>query len=342
MNRLLLLALAIPLAVAPAPARAQNAAEQAEARTLFDEGARLFEQGKFAEACTKLEASYHLFAGVGTRGKLAQCYEKVGRTASAWAMYQEVVALAGKAGDERRVRVAEERVAALSPHLAHLTIVVPAASDVAGLEVKRGDQVVERGVMGSAVAVDPGAIAFTVSAPGHVTKTVEVNVVPEKDVTFTVPALEESAPPPAPPPAPSASASPPAPSEPAQAAPRAPAAWQVPAGIAVGGAGVVTATVGIVLAIAAKSSYDGAFDSGDCSRATLTCATSSGQSQTDGARSQANVGGVLIGAGAVLAAGGAVLFLLGARSGSPPATTAIQVTPSLGPAAAGLVMTGGF
>src|SRR5580698_3214939 len=80
-------------------ALAQNAPDQAEARTLFDDGVRLFKAGDFPAACSKLGASYHLFAGIGTRGKLAECYEKVGRTASAWAMYREVAALAGKPGD---------------------------------------------------------------------------------------------------------------------------------------------------------------------------------------------------------------------------------------------------
>jgi hypothetical protein len=333
---LLLLALVAPLSLVPAVAYAQNAAEQAEARTLFDEGVHLFQQGSYAEACGKLEASYHLFAGVGTRGKLAECYEKVGRTASAWAMYQEVAALSGKAGDERRVEVAKERAAALLPNLSHLTVVLPVSSDVPGIVVKRGAEVVERGAMGSAVAVDPGKITFTVSAPGYLEKTGEVTVAPKDQATFTVPALE---------PAPPTSAPPPEPAVPSHAenppvSGEGGGTWQRPAGIAVAGAGVVTAAVGVVLALTAKSSYDGAFNDGDCVRATLLC-NASGQSQTGGARSQASVGGVLIGVGAVLAAGGGVLFFLGPRTGAA-ASTGLELVPAMGPSAAGLTLQGGF
>ncbi len=338
MKRSLLL-LSVLLSLSPlvaASARAQNAAEQAEARTLFDESVQLFQKGSYAEACAKLEASYHLFAGIGTRGKLAQCYEKVGRTASAWAMYQEVVALAGKAGDATREQVARERAAALLPTLSHLTVVLPASSDVPGLVVKRGKDEVERGVMGSTVPVDPGTVTFTISAPGHVTKTADVTVAPREQTTFTVPALD-AAPPEAPPEvaAKSRSAAPPVEGGPPAAT------WQRPAGIAVAGVGVVAAAVGAVLALTAKSSYDGAFNSGDCTRPALMC-SAAGQNQTDGARSQATTGGVLIGVGAVVAVGGGVLFFLGPHLGSPPASTGVRLLPALGPSTAGLTLTGGF
>ena len=332
---LLLLALIASVSFVPAAARAQNAAEQAEARTLFDEGVHLFQQGSYAEACGKLEASYHLFAGIGTRGKLAECYEKIGRTASAWAMYQEVAALAGKAGDERREEVAKERAAALLPNLSRLTVVLPAASDVPGLVVKRGTEVVERAAMGSAVAVDPGKITFTVSAPSYLEKTAEVTVSPKEQATFTVPTLVPAPAPPAPPPEPVAT------SRAESSAISRGGTWQRPAGIAVAAAGVVTAAVGAVLALTAKSSYDGAFNNGDCARSTLQC-NASGQSQTDGARSQANVGGVLVGVGAVLAAGGGVLFFLGPRMGASAVSTGLELEPAMGPSGAGLTLRGAF
>ena len=337
---LLLLTLLASLALSAGRAGAQNAAEQAQARTLFDEGAHLFEAGNYSEACQKFEASYHLFAGIGTRGKLAQCYEKIGRTASAWALYEEVAALASKAGDAARVQVAKERSAALEPALSRLTVVLPPASDVPGLVVKRGSEDVERGAMGSAVPVDPGTITFTVSAPGHLAKTVDVTVAPREQATFTVPALDAE---PAPPPSASVPEATAAPTmAPSDAAP--PSDWQRPVGIAVAGAGVVTAAVGAVLALTAKSSYDGAFNGGQCTRATLTC-DQSGQSQTNSARSQANVGGGLIVAGAVMAAGGGVLFFLGPHGATAPPgarSSGARLAPAFGPGTAGLEMSGSF
>jgi hypothetical protein len=330
----LLIPVVLPVAVAafPTEARAQNAPEQAEARTLFDAGLQLFQSGSYAEACTKLEASYHLFAGIGTRGKLAECYEKVGRTASAWAMYQEVVALAGKANDATRERVARERADALAPNLSHLTVVLDSANDAPGLVVKRGADTVERGAMGSPFPVDPGTTAFAISAPGRITKTVDVSVGPKEQVTFTVPALELE-------PAPVLLAPPPVLEVAGPAPAESTRAWQRPAGIVLAGAGVVTVAVGAVLALAAKSSYDAAFNAGDCEHATLTC-DATGQSETDGARSRANIGGVLIGVGAAVFVGGGVLFLAAPRAHSAP--VAVRLIPRLGMRAAGLSLQGDF
>ncbi|HEX3771247.1 MAG TPA: hypothetical protein VHV30_10300, partial [Polyangiaceae bacterium] len=299
MKRLVSIACMTAALACGASASAQNAAQQAEARTLFNEGARLYTAGSYPEACAKLEASYHLYAGIGTRGKLAECYEKVGRTASAWAMYEEVAALAGKTGDATRVRFATDRAAALEPALAHLTIVLPPASDVPGLVLKRGGEPVERGAIGSAVAVDPGTLSFEVSAPGFVTQTVDQPVPAGQSVTFSVPTLSRA------PEAPVAATEPPsAPAAaPAVSEEPAPAAWRRPAAIAVAGAGAAAIVVGAVVALTAKSSYSGAFDSGACSHATLTC-TSAGQDTTDSARTRADVGGVVMGVGAALVVGG--------------------------------------
>jgi hypothetical protein len=316
-------------------ALAQNAPDQAEARTLFDDGVRLFKAGDFPAACSKLEASYHLFAGIGTRGKLAECYEKVGRTASAWAMYREVAALAGKAGDATRESVARDRAAALEPKLAHLTVVVPPPADIPGLVVKRGGETVERGAVGTPVPVDAGTLHFEIGATGRVTKTADLPVSDGQSVTFTVPELDEA---PVPPPAPVA----PPPLAPADSAPppaEATRSWQRPTAIAVGAAGVVTVVVGAALALTAKSSYDGAFSGGHCDRGSLTC-DPTGQSQIDGARSQANVGGIVLGVGAVVAVGGAVLFFTAPRPVTT--TTGWRLVPEVGPRSAGLTIAGGF
>ena len=345
--RLLFLVFVASLCLVETRARAQSAAHQAEARTLFDEGLKLFDQGSYSEACARLEASYHLFAGIGTRGKLAECYEKIGRAASAWAMYQEVAALAGKAGEDRRVEVATQRAAALLAELAHLTIVLPPSSDVPGLIVKRAGEVVERGEFGSALAVDPGGIVFTVSAPGYVTQTAEVTVGSKQGVAFTVPRLEPS-------PEPSPSSKAPVSAAPGQSATSAPFAatplsrsvapqtdWELPVGVAATGAGVAAVVVGGVLALAAKSGYDGAFSSGECDKAALTCSPT-GQATTDRARFQADAGGVLVAAGAAFAAGGGLLLWLGTRRGSSPRTEGLRVTPTVGAKTTGLTLTGGF
>ncbi len=324
--------LLLPIAIAaiPGEARAQNAADQAQARSLFDDGARLLQSGSYAEACVKLEASYHLFAGIGTRGKLAECYEKVGRTASAWAMYQEVVALAGKANDTARQNVAQERAAALLPNLSHLTVMLDPANDAPDLVVKRDAETVERGAMGSPVPIDPGVIHFSIQAPGRISKTVDVPVGPKAQVTFTVPVLDVEPEP--------AAISPPLLVAPLPAPAESARPWQRPAGVVVAGAGVVTVVVGAVLALTAKSSYDAAFNAGDCEHATLTC-DATGQGETDGARTRANVGGALIGVGAALGVAGGVLFLTAPRRAHP---VALRLFPEVGVRGEGLFLSGDF
>ena len=66
------------------PAFAQSGSNKAAAEALFSEGRSLASAGKCDEAIPKFQASQKLDPGIGTLLNLADCYEKVGRTASAW------------------------------------------------------------------------------------------------------------------------------------------------------------------------------------------------------------------------------------------------------------------
>ncbi len=276
-----------------ADAHAQDASAQAEGRALFDEGVKLLAAKDYARACPKLEASLKRYSGLGTRGKLAECYEKAGRTASAWATYKEVAALASKAGDATRAEVAASRAAALEGSLAKLVIALPPANDAKGLVVKKDGETVERAVLGTAVSLDPGEVVLEVSAPGRKPRSVTVTIEPGKTTTAEIPALEGI---------------------PVVEEPRPlPVVvdegntWQRPLGLGIAGAGVVSLVVGSVLGLSARSAYEGAFDSGACERATKLC-SQAGQSQIDGARGKATLSTVFVIAGAALAGGGAVLY----------------------------------
>ena len=63
---------------------APSATEVAVAQGLYDNAKVLMEQGKYGDACPKLEESLRLDPGLGTQYHLADCYEHLGRTASAW------------------------------------------------------------------------------------------------------------------------------------------------------------------------------------------------------------------------------------------------------------------
>ncbi len=306
----------IAVATSASPARAQDAQSQAMGRTLFNEGMSFFTKGDYESACPKFEASLKQFPGLGTRGKLAECYEKLGRFASAWQQYREVAQLATRQGDPTREQIAAERAKSLEPKLSYVTIVVPPARDVTGLVIKRGGRVLERSKIGSAEPVDAGSVAMEVSAPERKTFTGQITVMNGQSARFEVPALESLTP--------AATA---APSSATSDAPPAsgsePLAWHKPVGLVLVGTGIAAFAVGGVLGVAAKSKYDGAFDGGGCDRGSKTC-DGPGQSAVDDARSQASLSTILFGAGGVLVVAGAIV-LLTAPSGSPGA---IRVSPT--------------
>ncbi|HEY2733078.1 MAG TPA: tetratricopeptide repeat protein, partial [Polyangiales bacterium] len=90
--------------------RAQTSAtDKALAENLFDRGIALMRQGQFAEACTQLEQSNNIEHGIGTMLYLAECYEKLGRTASAWAMFREASSAARAEGQSDRSKTGTAR-----------------------------------------------------------------------------------------------------------------------------------------------------------------------------------------------------------------------------------------
>ena len=95
----------------PATAWGQVPGDKAAAQALFDEAIKLIGSRSYGEACPKLEESERLDPAMGTRFQLAQCYEAVGRTASAWAGFLELADLARAAGQEAREKTARQRAA---------------------------------------------------------------------------------------------------------------------------------------------------------------------------------------------------------------------------------------
>src|SRR4051794_26464548 len=100
------IALAVALLFATGVAQAQtpapSAQDQAAAEGLFNDAKKLVADGKFADACPKFEESQRLDPAPGTQFNLAECYEHIGRTASAWALFLGVAQLAKSAGMQDR------------------------------------------------------------------------------------------------------------------------------------------------------------------------------------------------------------------------------------------------
>lgn len=178
------------------PIGAQSAADKATAQALFDAGKNLLADGKYAESCAKFAESQRLDPAPGTLLNLADCYEKSGLTASAWATWLEAAAAARQAGQTERERAARDRATALKSRLVSITVVVPEAHRIANLAVRRDGTLVGIATWGTAVPVDPGTHSVMATAPGHRNWQTTVTVVDGvQPVHVTVPKLELEVPP---------------------------------------------------------------------------------------------------------------------------------------------------
>ncbi len=155
------LLIALPAHGAPTPA------EKAAAEALFDEGTALMEAKNFSAACAKFEASGAIEAGLGVKLWLADCYDRVGRSASAWALFTEAAALAHQSGQDDRERAASERATELEARLSRLELKVPSEGLPEGLVVMLNGVETPRASLGSALPVDPGVQRVSLRAPGY-------------------------------------------------------------------------------------------------------------------------------------------------------------------------------
>ncbi len=283
---------------------AENAAQRA-----FDEGMALMKAERYEEACAKLEESQRIEAGMGTQFRLAQCYEKAGRIASAWRNYEAVARSARdarlradtedkKASLQKRETYAQGRADALVAKLARATLRVPKEVAVlSGLTVTiDGIPVPPSGWTNA--PIDKGSRPLVVTADGK--RPFEATLeVPDDGarVTLDIPMLADA----------------PADAEPTQQPQPAPVvvddfelSTMSIAGIVVGAAGLAGIGVGVGLGFAAKSKHDESapFCNGDLCQ-------QEGVDIRDDALTLGNIGtGVFI-AGAVVAAGGIGLFVIG-------------------------------
>lgn len=318
--------------LATSDARAQDAADRAAAEALFKEGITLFDQKRFPEACPKFEESLKLIDGLGTRGKLAECYEKADRIASAWAMYREVAHLAEKRGERRRQRAAESRAARLEAELAYLTVTMAAPPAEVKL-VLNGREIGASG-FGTPIPVDSGAQQVAVTAPGHREWSSAVEVGHKGKVTIDVPALE-----PLPAEPPPVVQPPQAPIPASHIAPtplrRSRPAWRLPTTIGLIAGGAVGIGAGLVFGALAKSKWDQAFDDGHCTSDNVC--TDRGIDLTDQARSRASTATILTVSGLVLAGAGVAVWLW-----PLPETDAVAVAPAVSSGRVDLAITGRF
>jgi len=289
--------------------RAQSVGE-ARAEELFREARVLMESGNFERACKVLERTRRLHEGAGVLLNLADCYEKLGRTASAHAVFAEAEVAAGPGRFARPEVISEarRRLAALEPQLCRLAIRVTVPID--GLVVKVGGQRVPRRSWGTAIAVDPGVHTIEAEGPDVAPWTRKVRVrEPGRTVHVDIPALVVAGAAPAEPPSSDA--------EPARQVARAPVSepsyWttQRSLGIALTVLGAGALAFSGAYAWSAKQQYDSARGEDGSAR----------QSESAEAVRKAQIATGLFMAGAVSASAGAYLWIA-APSGTARSRTA--------------------
>ena len=303
------------------------------AEALFEEARSLVAAGKFTEACPKFADSERLGPSVATLLNLANCWEKAGHSATAWATYREAASAANAAGRKDYLATAQRRADGLASKLARLTITV--AQPAPGQQVKRDGIPVDSAEWNLGIPVDTGPHTVDASAPGRKSWSITVDVAQDgAQSTVGIPPLEEApadaAPAPTAPVAPEAASSAVTsapPSEPVTASSG--GGTQRVVGAIVAGVGVVGLGVGGIFALGAKSKYNDSLKNCEGPANPDLC-SAAGISQRDDARSAGNVATVFVGVGAAALVAGGIIFFTAPRSTSGSSAATLQVIPTLG------------
>jgi hypothetical protein len=187
MRSLPLLSIVMLAVLVPSKARADD---RAIAEQAFQEGRELMAAGKVAQACPKFAAAAQLSQTAGVRLNLADCYVKLGKTASAWAKADEALSLAERTGDSAAAALARDQMSSLKPSLSYLTIDVSKESAPRGMEVTLDGEKLPNAVWGTPFPVDPGVYQIAVRAPGRKPWSTKTTVMDARaHASVSVPAL---------------------------------------------------------------------------------------------------------------------------------------------------------
>jgi serine/threonine-protein kinase len=304
---------------------------------------------------------------VGTLLYLADCYERIGRLASAWAIFREAGSAARAAGQAERTQVAYERAQRLAPTLSKLALMVATENRVDGFELLINDKRLVPALFGVPFPVDAGRYQLIARAPGRSTWTTQIEVQGGNDQRVVqIPALPlvpaAAAPLPAAPLPVGAPGTNPLGANPAGAAttgnamsggpsPSSAAAplgsesggsialsAQQTAGLIVAGGGALAIGVGVLFGVNAKNEDDEA--KAGCPS---TCLTREAAALNEDARTSALIANVSYGVGLAAIATGAVLFFTGGEAPPAPSpSTALKVSTELGAERRMLTVSGAF
>jgi hypothetical protein len=327
-------------------AHAQDNVKQADA--LFNEAKPMLEKGDFEHACPKLRESYRIDpTAVGTLLALAICEEGLGRTATAWREFRAVVDASLKDRQDR-AEFARKHITKLEQNLSRLTVSV--SNDVAtlpGLEVTVDGARLASSSYGAAEPVDPGSHEVAARATGKKPWKSTANVGADRDAqTVAITALDDdpnAVAAPAASPQNDASVAPaPGPSATAAETPQptpSSGSGKKTLGFVVGGIGLVAVGVGSYFGITAISKSS---DAKSLCPSGTPCTNQDAVTENADAKTAATIATVAIGVGIVGLAVGAYLVLTAPSSSAPSTSTALRVSPIVGPRQTGVSLSASF
>ena len=347
---------AIGLAAGPAVADesgnpgAYSEEDLAAARALFEAGSNLLEAGSYEDACRTFEASLQRVDGLGTRGKLAECYEKLGRIASAWRAYRALAAAAKDRGDKLREQVAARRLKVLQPRLPFLSIDTSGVPAAKALAIQDNGEPVPDSEWNRKRAVDPGShyIAVTLAGEFYWARTVEISEGKELTITLPAPGGADQKPPTIQPPdngddrsdsSGTAGLSSSGTESDSGGATSGGGTRRV-LGLGIAGAGGVALAVGAVFGVQARNDWTKAKDEGGCND-NGQCMLQRGVDLVNDARTKSLRANVALGVGAVAVITGGLLWWTGRGAGrAEDDSPRVTIAPS--PHGPGVVVHGRF
>lgn len=226
-------------------AQASGSSGAASAQVLFEQASAELDAGKYASACKKLEEVTRLVPdGTGAKEALAECYEKLGKLASAWSQYVAAAELSEQQNDKRRAAANSKHAGALKPRLASLTIEVPAeVRAIAGITVTRNGIPVGEAQWNITLPVDRELQEIVAAAPGYKAFRTSIAIAKDGDSARTsimplekLPVVRETV---SPPPAEERVAS-----------------WRLPLSAGGTGLGAASVVAGVALYVISSAKYD--------------------------------------------------------------------------------------
>ena len=296
-----------------------SSTERAAAETLFQQGSELLASKQLAQACEKFEASQQLDPALGTLLRLADCYDRVGKTASAWTAFRDAASLAGSRNEAERQRIASERANDLEKRMPKIELKVDAHARSSGLELRLNGANIPAATWDTPLPVDPGRQKIEASAPGKVTFSTLVDIAPgagtraveipallAKPVDTTHPVVAAGGH-----------------EEERSAAPH----TQRTVGFVLGGVGLVGAGIGAFLGYRAHQLNQSSLD--QCRASDANACTQEGADLRDSARHWATGSTVSFVAAGALLVGGTILIFTGGSNDSAKSAWNVTASPSL-------------